>query len=1153
MTARGGPPRRRAALAAAWLVIALLGALGLARWGEGLLPYRQAPVLVVEAPAPGRPGHDLLKRVTPILEQRLRALDGVAAVVSRTQDGGVRMEIASEPGGDLDRLRLAAREVLDGAGDLGLENLVLRVTAGESLPSLEVAVVDAGGDRAADGAGAKAVAGERAAFVSQVLVPELAALPGVERIQVYGLATPRAVVTPLAAALAGRGLAAADVAARLRQMGLATLAGQARDGAGTHPLVVRETVSSLAQLAAISLDAPGGPVALRDVARVEASAIGDGTWFRRDGHEGTLLRIFRAPGADDAALSRAAHRRLADVTGRTPDGLRLCWVTDGGQQAWQGLLLLCAVAAAGLLAAVAPLRWVLGRWRHAAALAAGVPAVLLTTSGLLLAAGATPDLLALIALCGTAGLLLLGPVTATAAPLPAQAAAPPVSGGGELARHRILPPAAGDLAIANVAAAVVLAAGALAAGRLGIVACALTAATAWVLSTASTSSTSARLAWRAGGAGTAPGDRGGRRLDLAAAPVPYLRLLSRCLARPRLALAGVAAAATLLAAGGVLLAHGRPGGAADSAAGLDLSFTLPANLPADAAAAHGRALDDAVRAAVADLGGAVTSRSAPVARQLRRTGDAVGAIDGDATGGGLGDANDDADGDGDDSGPGGDDGGAGGGAIRIDLPTGAAARQARDRLQQLLARRSDLSDAHLAPAPSDLDRRDGPLAVYAGGAAPAARDRLAQQVAGLCGNPAPAAVLATQMQLTWRPAPLAAIAGTAADLDRQVAAALGGSDLGHLDIPGLAPQVHLAAETPADLAALPIRLAAAPNGEPAAGQASDDTASQPRPPLTEDAASPARPPMAAGIVPLEALAVLSLQPAPRPVWRLDGNAAVRLPCAGTIAATLGRLQVPPGAQLYVPGTALPPAAVAGRFVVALGAGLLAAAAGLFLRRGATPAAAATLAALAATIAPLACATAAALAWPGPSRLPAAVGWVVIGALGLRPALLFVRRAERELRHPAASNSSDASNPSDARYAGDTSAVMTTATAATPATAAATPATATAVTAATAATAATTAATTATAANTAIAPTAAATASPATAAATAAGELFRPLIASCLLALPALAGLLVLRSPVGDLARPFAGVVLCGGAGMLLGGLFAAPVLWTLLRAEPPAQ
>jgi multidrug efflux pump subunit AcrB len=279
--------------------IALVGVLALVRLPRSVLLPRPPLRLIVVAEGMGRSQWEMLEEVTKPLERRLSSLPGVAAVggiESRTSDGSSRLVLETDGGADLDTLRIDAERRLDAVSGLGL-NLSVAVV-GESAPVAEVKVL--GGSAAA-----------RTELASKILAPELSRLPGSGRLELLGLRPLRTVVRPQAAALAANGLTAADLVVRLQAVGAVVPAGRARDGAQVRPLVVRETVGSLAELGRVRVAGPRGATPLSDLAALSSGEVEDGAWFHADGEDGVLVRVFAAPQTEGAELARQVRERVA--------------------------------------------------------------------------------------------------------------------------------------------------------------------------------------------------------------------------------------------------------------------------------------------------------------------------------------------------------------------------------------------------------------------------------------------------------------------------------------------------------------------------------------------------------------------------------------------------------------------------------------------------------------------------------------------------------------------------------------------------------------------------------------------------------------------------------------------------------------------------
>jgi len=378
------------------LTVVVLGVFSLLRLPVSLLPALERPGLEITATAPGSSREEMLERVTRPLEQRLGAIPGVDSIRSSTSDGLARVRVESEWQTDPDRLRIEAERRIAGLDAPGV-GLSIELLAGDAEPIVEVAVF--GGKTG--GAG-----GARTAFAREVLAPELARLEGAGRIETLGLAPLHPVVRPRAAALAARGLTPADLVARLKPVGTSLAAGRARAGAAVRPLLVREDALSLDALRALRLQGPNGESVLGDVADVSLEEVRDASFFRLDGREGTLVRVFRAPEANAVALAARAHERAAELGRRTSGGLRVEVVTDRSAEVLSALKEMGLAALIGLLLGVAVLRILLGRWRPTLALAVAVPASMLSTFSAFHLFGVPLDVVSLAGLALAAGMLV---------------------------------------------------------------------------------------------------------------------------------------------------------------------------------------------------------------------------------------------------------------------------------------------------------------------------------------------------------------------------------------------------------------------------------------------------------------------------------------------------------------------------------------------------------------------------------------------------------------------------------------------------------------------------------------------------------------------------------------------------------------------------
>jgi len=741
------------------LTLVVLGAVALLRLPVSLLPSLERPRLDVTATAPGRSREEVLDRLTRPIERRLAALSGVTSVRALTGDGFVRVRVESEWQTDADRLRIEAERRLSDIADVAdptLATLAVELSAGDPEPIVAVAVLGGGSGAA------------RSDFVRKLLVPELARLEGVGRIETLGLSPRHAVVRPHAAALAARGLTAADLIARLQPVGVDAAAGRARAGAAVRPLLVREEAASLAALRALRIPGPRGESVLGDVADVGLEEVADGTFCRVDGEDGALVRVFRAPEANAVALAARVRSRTTELAARAGLRLRLRTVDDRSREVLAALAELGLAALLGLALGTAVLRLFLGRWRPTLGLAVVVPASLLTAFAGFYLCGAALDVVSLAGLALAAGLLVDSSIVVLEAIETARgqgSPTPAIDG----ARQIALPVVASFCTTAVVFLPLVYLQG-LARAFFGVQAFAIVTSLAASLLFSLTVTpvlSGGRRERGSGGAGRAAG----RGL--------YLRLLDRALARPAIPVL-LALAAVVLA----IIAFARlPRELVPAAATPDLAvrWRLPPDLTPEAAQRRGMTVEGGVAHALAG------TRVERLALQLPPP------LPGD---------------DRDDT-----------GRLLLAFPDLASAGRARAALRGALARLPDV-EAWVEPRPSAfaaaVERAGRRLEVVATAGTPqqatALADRAAAALAaaGLRESAGRRERPQAALLLSWDLARLAALRVDRPALEEQVRQSLGEQSAGRVSpegpFAGAEPEILVRAVEPGDPALIPVAV-----------------------------------------------------------------------------------------------------------------------------------------------------------------------------------------------------------------------------------------------------------------------------------------------------------------------------------------------------------
>jgi HAE1 family hydrophobic/amphiphilic exporter-1 len=747
------------------LTLVVLGAVSLLRLPVSLLPTLERPRLDITVTAPGRSREEVLDRLTRPLERRLAALAGVTSVRTTTGDGFTRARVESEWQTDADRLRIETERRLADLDPTGESTLAVEMTAGDSEPIVEVAVL--GGSGAA-----------RTDFARKLLLPELARLEGAGKVETVGLTPLHAVVRPRAAALAARGLTAVDLMDRLGTVGIDAAAGRARSGMAVRPLLVREEATSLDALRALRIPGPRGESVLGDVAGVGLEEVQDGTFFRLAGEDGVLVRVYRAPEANAVALANRVRERTRDLAARagagSGAGLQLRVVDDRSREVLGALGELGLAALLGLVLGTAVLRLLLGRWRPTLGLAIVVPASLLTAFAGFYLWGASLDVVSLAGLALAAGMLVDSSIVVLEAIETARAQGDPepaIHG----ARQIALPVIASFCTTTVVFLPLIYLQG-LARAFFGVQAFAIVSSLAASLLFSLT--VTPVLSGNRGGKDSKDGKKAQGRSPGRGA---YLRLLDGVLARPSLAV--VAALLVTAFAGLAIVRLQRELVPAGASADLVVRWRLAPDLTPEAARQLGITVESELARAL------VGTKAERLALQLTPP---EPGEDRDETG-----------------------------RLVAVFPDPAAAARATPRLRAALARLPDV-EAWIEPRPSAfveaVERAGRRLEVVATAATPERADELASRAAaalsgGKAGDRAgdraregsgrrnrpQQAVL-----LSWDLARLATLGADRTALEKQVRDSLGDQTVGRLRLDGVEPEIRVRAVEPLDPALLPV-------------------------------------------------------------------------------------------------------------------------------------------------------------------------------------------------------------------------------------------------------------------------------------------------------------------------------------------------------------
>ncbi|MGB7756222.1 MAG: efflux RND transporter permease subunit [Salinisphaera sp.] len=384
-----------------WLLIyGALMAYGIYAWLHipvEVLPRFNYPQISVITHDAGATAEELETRITRPIEGQILALPNLVTVRSTMGHGSVQTNVRFTRGSNAQQDLQAVNSAIDRArGDL----------PAAAQPYAEImgnAINEVADYTAHIPAGVAPVAVQRA--VQATIEPALRALPGVQRVEVYGSGDEALWVQPDLAALHRYGVPVTAITSALKQHVLLRSGGFIHQGHQHVLIEARSLPTKASDLAQIPVPSRSGLIALHDLARLVRAPVPTQNAVQLDGRASIAVTVFKQPGASTLPVTRAVQAALKQTQNQLPKGVH--WVrtySQGhlvqliGSDLGRNLLI-------GALLAVGVLFWVLGAGRGIWALALSIPMSILLGIAGLYAFGESLNLMTLGALSVAVGLL----------------------------------------------------------------------------------------------------------------------------------------------------------------------------------------------------------------------------------------------------------------------------------------------------------------------------------------------------------------------------------------------------------------------------------------------------------------------------------------------------------------------------------------------------------------------------------------------------------------------------------------------------------------------------------------------------------------------------------------------------------------------------
>ncbi|MGE5087753.1 MAG: efflux RND transporter permease subunit [Candidatus Levyibacteriota bacterium] len=389
--------RRPLPWAMAYAGVILYGLYALFHLPSGVLPRFEFPQVSVVVHAPGYAAAEMESLVARPLEGQLMGLAGLSTLRTTLGGGTAQLALRFAEGSDP---QLALQSVY-GAIDRTRASLPPEVNPYAEIMGNAVNEIADYAIRIPPDVAAWRV---EDAIRTRVL-PALRAIPGIQRVDLFGAGRPTLWIQPDPAALVRHRVGVAALAEAVRQAAALAPVGRLTLGHQDVPVELRSLPRTADELLDIPVQAPGGTVPLAALAQVRRAPPSIHYGVQLDGQPALGLVVFKQPGASTVPVDARLRGALASLQSGLPAGTRVVAVYRQshlvsliGHDLSRNLLI-------GGLLAIAVLAWLLGRRGSVFVLAVSIPASLLAAIGGLYAMGQSLDLLTLGALTVAVGLL----------------------------------------------------------------------------------------------------------------------------------------------------------------------------------------------------------------------------------------------------------------------------------------------------------------------------------------------------------------------------------------------------------------------------------------------------------------------------------------------------------------------------------------------------------------------------------------------------------------------------------------------------------------------------------------------------------------------------------------------------------------------------
>ena len=381
------------------LGLIVLGIFAYRRLPIDEFPEVDIPVVMVQTVYPGASPQTIEREVTRRMEEAFNPVEGVDRITSITLEGVSQVIVEFDLGRDVDVASQDIRAKIEGIRrDLpaDIESPVVQKFDPSAQPIMSLAL-----------SSNTMPLVDLTSLADETVRRKLESVSGVGEVRLAGGLEREIRVNLLPDRMRAVGVTVPEIMGALQRQNMEVPAGRVERGASEQLVRVTGRITDPAQFNDVVVaNRAGGPIRLRDVARVETSTEEERSVALVNGERAVSLDLLKVSGANTVAVADAVNAGIAELQGTLPPGTSLQVVRDNSVSIRQSVNDVIHELVLGAILTVLIVMLFLNDWKATAITSLALPVSVISAFTLMSALGFTLNVLTLMGLSLSIGILI---------------------------------------------------------------------------------------------------------------------------------------------------------------------------------------------------------------------------------------------------------------------------------------------------------------------------------------------------------------------------------------------------------------------------------------------------------------------------------------------------------------------------------------------------------------------------------------------------------------------------------------------------------------------------------------------------------------------------------------------------------------------------